>query len=850
MKNTLKFVSLIITIYLSMGTVNASINTGRVVILLNGVWQIEEGEMDKIPTKFNHEVVVPGLIDMAKPAFIEPGPEVANRGAFSQKDLRRDAFWYRRTFQITDTIPDVAKLKVGKAKYGTRVFLNGKLIGDHAPCFTAGYFNVKDILKNGENELIIRIGADRDAVSGIVESGFDGEKSRYIPGIYDNVELIMSGSPHIVNIQAVPDIVNHSVTVHSWICLPFDTGTNLHIIVREAVSKMVVGEADCSISTKSGDKELTGSIKIPIKGCHLWSPEDPFLYEVEVHSSEDNFITRFGMRSFRFDPETGLAMLNGKPYYMRGSNVNLLRFFEDPARGDKPWREEWVRRLLIKFKDMHWNSLRYCIGFAPELWYRIADEEGILIQDEYPIWYASSFKPDALKADVLAVEYREWMEERWNHPCVVIWDAANETYTPETGKAIRQVRALDFSNRPWDNGWGEPVDVGDPDECHPYHFIFGPNQPFRLKDLANDPGTKAGVLIAQPYEKEKLLRNNPLIINEYGGIWLNRDGTPTTLSKNIYDYLQSPSATVEQRRLLYARTMAAITEFFRAHRQVAGVMHFCGLGYSRSDGQTSDDWVDLEKLIWNREFYTYVRDAFAPIGLMLNVWDDELPGGQTKEFPVIIFNDLEKSWKGEVKFTLSQNGKIIYKSLIPIQVEGFGTSKFSFKVSIPEQSDNYQAEVTLVNTPFGPVRSLRDFSVLTPEQHEARRNIAKDKPVKASSATTKDKAEYGVDGNRSSSWTSKEETQPWFAIDLAEIQSVSRIELSGRWGFIPNNSSIQVSNDGKNWSAVYTKLLNVDGIGNIETFRFETTQTRWIRLLFPDKEGNISYSLTEFAVYK
>ena len=35
---------------------------------------------------------------------------------------------------------------------------------------------------------------------------------------------------------------------------------------------------------------------------------------------------------------------------------------------------------------MHWNALRYCIGFPPEMWYRIADEEGILIQDEFPIW--------------------------------------------------------------------------------------------------------------------------------------------------------------------------------------------------------------------------------------------------------------------------------------------------------------------------------------------------------------------------------------------------------------------------------------------------------------------------------
>ena len=76
--------------------------------------------------------------------------------------------------------------------------------------------------------------------------------------------------------------------------------------------------------------------------------------------------------------QTGDVMLNGKPYYLRGSNVTCYRFFEDAARGDLPWRGEWVRTLHQRFKSMHWNSLRYCIGFPPEAWYDIADEEGFL----------------------------------------------------------------------------------------------------------------------------------------------------------------------------------------------------------------------------------------------------------------------------------------------------------------------------------------------------------------------------------------------------------------------------------------------------------------------------------------
>ena len=819
----------------------------RKVISLNGTWQIEEGTMDKVPSTFGHSVEVPGFVDNSIPAFLEAGPKVKDRGAFAQKDPRRDAFWYRRTFKLSDPISDVAWLKIGKAMYGTRVFVNGKMIGDHVPCFTQGLFDAKEALKIGENELIVRVGADRDAVSKFVESGMDGEKSRYIPGIYDNVELILSGSPHIVNVQAVPEINRQTVTVHAWVkCKDPTVETKLHLIVREAKSHKVVGEADCLIPADASTSILKGIASVHINGCRLWSPEDPFLYELEVRSVADNFTTRFGMRTFRFDSETGRAILNDKPYFMRGSNVTFLRFSEDSVRGNKPWDEKWVRLLHKKFRDMHWNCLRYCIGFAPEIWYRIADEEGLLIQDEYPIWYSGSFKSTALKADALIPEFKEWMQERWNHASVVIWDACNETYSSETGKAVQKVRALDFSNRPWDNGWGEPVDKNDPDECHPYHFIFGPNQPFHMSDLALDPGTKKGLLIAQPYEKEKLLRKNPLIINEYGGIWLNRDGSPTTLSQPVYDYLMSPSATIAQRSLLYARNMAAITEFFRAHRQAAAVMHFCGLGYSRADGQTSDDWIDVGKLAWNPDFYKYVRDAFAPIGLMLDVWADEYPGGKPQEFPAIIYNDLEKPWTGEVRLTLKQNGKTISEKTMSAKVTGHGTTRIVFATDIPTQPAACQLIATLINTPSGPVSSLRDFSVLSPEHRSERRNLALGQPVKASSVQT-GRPEFAVDGDRNSGWSPENSKPQWLSVNLSETQTISRVELSVNWGFKAKSTNLQVSDDGEKWNNVNT-TENV--IGMFDVIRFAPIKAHWIRLNFNGQENVKGYSILEMAVYK
>ncbi|MCX6865186.1 MAG: hypothetical protein NTV46_03015, partial [Verrucomicrobia bacterium] len=324
----------------------------------------------------------------------------------------------------------------------------------------------------------------------------------------------------------------------------------------------------------------------------------------------------------------------------------IYRFFEDPLRGDKPWREDWVRRVIRGFRSMNWNSARYCIGFPPEMWYRIADEEGLMIQDEFPVWRQTG------TLENLTEQYREWMRERWNHPSVVIWDAQNETANQQiTGQALTAVRQLDLSNRPWDNGWAKPQAATDVYESHPYRHS---TKTFRMEEFARmspkpgDPGSWAGNAVPNSGD-------NPIIINEYGWLWINRDGTPCTLSvaNKSYQYLLPPNPTADQYREAYARTVAAKTEFWRSGRKLAGVMHFCGLGYSRPDGQTSDNYIDLDGPTFEPHFARYVGDAFAPVGLMIDAWADHYPAAAAREFPVVVINDLDKPWQGSVRCRLT-----------------------------------------------------------------------------------------------------------------------------------------------------------------------------------------------------
>ena len=153
--------------------------------------------------------------------------------------------------------------------------------------------------------------------------------------------------------------------------------------------------------------------------------------------------------------------------------------------------------------------------------------------------------------------------------------------------------------------------------------------------------------------------NNPIIINEYDWLWLNRDGSPTTLTQKVFENLLGPEATAAQRRALSARYHAALTEFWRAHRACAGVLHFCGLGYSRTNGQTCDNFIDIEKLRFEPEFKRYMADAFAPVGLMIDEWRAQLPAGKELDVPVVVINDLYQDWKGKVRFRVLRGRKVL-----------------------------------------------------------------------------------------------------------------------------------------------------------------------------------------------
>jgi beta-galactosidase/beta-glucuronidase len=106
---------------------------------------------------------------------------------------------------------------------------------------------------------------------------------------------------------------------------------------KQVASAMAFGEVD-------RDNETQLSIEIPMKTFEMWSPENPFLYEAEIRLFDgeklsDAVSTKFGMRDF--ERRGKFFYLNNEKFYLRGSNITLHRFFEDPDCQALPWNREW-----------------------------------------------------------------------------------------------------------------------------------------------------------------------------------------------------------------------------------------------------------------------------------------------------------------------------------------------------------------------------------------------------------------------------------------------------------------------------------------------------------------------------
>lgn len=702
---------LALAILLATLTMSTTAQSAATTLSLDGQWQIADSvAADARPAQFAHRVAVPGLVNQAKPAFADVDkfesmeyiaalvrqkklPESARIHTAGNSGQQRNYFWYRKTFKAP-AARAVALLRINKAQFGTAAWLNGQLVGTNAACFSSSNFDLSSAIHwNAENELVIRIGAHPGVLPVSFPAGSDFEKTKWTPGIYDSVSVHFCDNPVITSVQVAPRIATSEILVQTKIK---NHGAAASFTLNQTVTprkgaKKTVGAGTLDLSLAAGE-ERTVTQTVHIADARLWSPDYPFLYTLATTTGGDTRTTRFGMREFRGDAATGIFYLNGKPCYLRGSNIGLHRFFEDADCGNLPWNEKWLRQMLVTIpRQMHWNSFRFCIGPVPDRWLEICDEEGILIQNEFFIWTgAPAWDKDYARhwdATEMIRQYGDWMADNWNHPSVVIWDATNETEDSLfSEKVVPAVRGLDLSDRPWENSYNKPGAPGDAVESHPYMLqnnATKTNVDFHFADLETMSGVPHDARPSAWYiPKEK----RPIVINEYEWTWLNRDGSPTELTKDYYAKFL-PNSTPEERFAWNAYVLAAETEFWRAHRHHAGIMHFVYLTCSFPGAFTSDNFLDVKKLKLEPHFADYVTESFKPLGVYLNFFQETLAPGTKRNFTVMLVNDKDRAATGRVRLTLeTESGRVLAENSAKFEMSAFSQTQATVPLVIPKDA--------------------------------------------------------------------------------------------------------------------------------------------------------------------
>jgi hypothetical protein len=691
-------------------------------INLNGQWQFEQTATAFPPTIYSRTIKVPGLIHLAEPRIEEyekffKRPEktfLKEQHNLMDIDYSPKYSWYKKEVYIPlECKNNEAILSIRKSQYFTQIYVNGMDVGGSMECYTPIEFSVSTFLKYGsKNEILIRVG-ERIWLPSEAAGSTDKEKEHYLPGIWDDVSLNFTGKLHIHRVLILPDAKNSSVTAKILVRSLYPAqllfgstyydSCKIQIDILRKDNNKKVGSATINGNAKR-DNQTYFETNVSISEPQLWSTDKPFLYVAKVCIFEndvlsDIFADNFGLRDFEI---TGKHFyLNGEQTYLRGTNITLQRFFEDPECGDLAWNRKWVTKLLSDIpKQTHWNGMRICVGIVPDFWYDIADSCGLLLQNEWFYWQHHGWDEEIRK------EYTNWVWSDGNHPSIVIWDGINENKNDYIGnQLIPELKKLD-PTRIWDAGFMEGKDMisDEMDEPHPYMCGW---------DLMNavDPDK---YIKENPYSLGKIdnwsqgggeipFAKSAQLVNEYGWIWLWRDGSPAKLTKTHYDYFVGKNATPAQRFELQAYWLQLETEWLRAERSIAGVLAFCLL--TNNYGYTGDYFMGNIKDLKPTPTLDWFPNCFAPTAVFIDLADQRYfryttpyKPGSDLVFNLVGVNDLNTNQSGKVIIKLLDNsGNIVITKSLYVEISAFQKNYFPVNLTLPNKMGGYLliAELTL-----------------------------------------------------------------------------------------------------------------------------------------------------------
>ena len=390
---------------------------------LNGWWQYAITESKDVPESFDGKILVPF------------SPESQLSGVERQL-LPHQFLHYQTTFYLPkDFNQGKVFLHFGAVDSLCWVYVNGVEVGRHVGGYNAFFFDVTQSLCE-KNVLHV-------VVQDLSDSSFfsNGKQSLkrggmwYSPqsGIWQTVWLESVPSHYLKSVKMIPDVNDETITFF------FDKEQD------ERVEIVVFDGKDEIVRTQTQEQKVS----IKIENAKLWSPERPFLYDVQFVLGQDKVKSYFAMRTFDVQTVDGKRriMLNNKPYFHNG----LLDqgYWSDglyTAPSDKALEYD-----VFLAKELGFNMLRKHIKVEPMRWYWHCDRLGMIVWQDMPsggtyqnlwitLWLPFAIKlqklsdknparfsrKDKRAQELFKEELKEMMDQLYNCPCIAVWVPFNE----------------------------------------------------------------------------------------------------------------------------------------------------------------------------------------------------------------------------------------------------------------------------------------------------------------------------------------------------------------------------------------------------------------------------------------
>ena len=330
---------------------------------------------------------------------------------------------YSRRFIYRNHGEDKVFIKFGGAAYEAYVFVNKKYMGKHEGASTAFYIDVTDVLED-ENRIVVVVNNTRK------RTGVPCDNTDWFNygGLYRDVEILRLPKDYIQYFSL--GLASEGKGLCATVQVGGD-GAGLAGSPGSAGSKAVLRIDELNIKADIDIKNGKGELTIEANPV-LWTPENPKLYDVTVEYGNDSLRERIGFRDIKVVGTD--VFLNGEKILLKGVCAH-----EDSVLNGKAVSEAEIREYYKLAKEMNCNYIRLAHYPHSEACAQIADEVGMLLWEEVPVYWAIEFGNKAVYENA-ENQLTELIKRGINRASIIIWSVGNEN--PDTDPRMAFMKSL------------------------------------------------------------------------------------------------------------------------------------------------------------------------------------------------------------------------------------------------------------------------------------------------------------------------------------------------------------------------------------------------------------------------